>query len=89
MTVKGGISDGKACLLRPLRGVISRFLCLLKAWASPEQCGQKYCISFLYRELNKFILSSAVSVSESQLFFRVPPSLLIMLLYILYIFDYQ
>ena len=42
MTVKGGICDGKACLLRTLRGVISRFLCLLKAWASPEQCGQKY-----------------------------------------------
>ena len=35
------------------------------------------------------LLLSAVSVSESQLFFRVPPSFLIYILYILYISNNQ
>ena len=49
----------------------------------------KYCMSLLFRELNELILLPVVSVSESQLFFRVPPSLLIILLYIIYIFNNQ
>ena len=34
-------------------------------------------------------MMSAVSVSESQLFFMLPLSLLIYIIYIIYILDYQ
>ena len=46
----------------------------------------KYCKSLLFRELNCLLILRAVSVSESQLFFKVPPFFLI--IYILYYIYY-
>jgi len=40
------------CLLRPVRGVISRFLRLMKAWASPERCDWKCCNPLILSNLS-------------------------------------
>ena len=47
----------------------------------------KCCKSLLIKELSYLLILSAVSVSESQLFFKVPPSFLI-IYYIIYILLY-
>ena len=47
----------------------------------------KYCKSLLFRELNCLLILRAVSVSESQLFFKIPP-FLSYYIYIIYIYYY-
>ena len=50
----------------------------------------KCCKSLLIKELSYLLILSSVSVSESQLFFKVPLlSLLYILYYIIYIIIYQ
>lgn len=49
----------------------------------------KCCKSLLIKELSYLLILSAVSVSESQLFFKVPLLSLLYILYYTYIIIYQ
>ena len=49
----------------------------------------KYCKSLLINELSYLLILFAVSVSESQLFFKAPPLSFIYIIYIIYIFNNQ
>ena len=60
-----------------------------KGFEITEAVQSKCCKSLLIKELSYLLILSSVSVSESQLFFKVPLLSLLYILYYTYIIIYQ